>query len=545
MFAYPSHSILRQRLLRACFIAVLSLFHAGASAAPVVAPSKDEVLTAMHRATAFMLEKASNEGGYVWFYLPDFSRRWGELEAKKSMIWIQPPGTGSMGHLFLDAYHATGDEYYYRAAESVAVALIRGQHPSGGWNYVVDFAGEDSLRQWYATVGRNAWRLEEFQHYYGNATFDDGGTAECAKFLLRLFVEKHDAKYRPALDKALRFVLDSQYAVGGWPQRFPLMSEFSHHGRPDYTPFITLNDNVASQNIDFLIKCYQALGETRLLDPIRRGMDCYLAAQQGPEQPGWALQYTLDLKPAGARTYEPCGLVTHTTASCIEDLMQFYRLTGDKKYLGRIPEALAWLEKVRSPKEIVPEGRTHPTFLEVGTGKPIYLHRRGSNVFNGEYYTDGDPHHIITHYGSFRAVDVAGLRGRLEKIKAAPVSELTKDSPLLSSVPLPRYFTLGNPDYNVYDEKAGEDQAKLGFRAKQLLARLNSDGYWPVPIRYTSHPYTRDGSKQPVDGDYCETKVGDETDTSPFPDPSPAVGISTGAYIRNMGVLIEYLTHAK
>ena len=43
------------------------------------------------------------------------------------MIWIQPPGTPTMGHLFLDAYHATGDEYYYRAAEQVAGALICAQ----------------------------------------------------------------------------------------------------------------------------------------------------------------------------------------------------------------------------------------------------------------------------------------------------------------------------------------------------------------------------------------------------------------------------------
>ena len=69
------------------------------------------------------------------------------------MIWIQPPGTPTMGHLFLDAYHATGDEYYYRAAEQVAGALMLAQHPSGGWNYVVDFAGERSLRDWYDTVG--------------------------------------------------------------------------------------------------------------------------------------------------------------------------------------------------------------------------------------------------------------------------------------------------------------------------------------------------------------------------------------------------------
>ena len=50
----------------------------------------------MKRATRFMADEASVGGGYVWSALPDFSRRWGELEAKPTMIWVQPPGTGTM-----------------------------------------------------------------------------------------------------------------------------------------------------------------------------------------------------------------------------------------------------------------------------------------------------------------------------------------------------------------------------------------------------------------------------------------------------------------
>ena len=119
-------------------------------------PSLDEVKDTMKRATRFMVEKVSHRGGYVWSYLPDFSRRWGELEARETMIWIQPPGTATMGHVFLDAYHATGDEYYYAAAEQVAGAIIWAQHPAGGWNYVADFGGEASLRDWYSTIG--VWR---------------------------------------------------------------------------------------------------------------------------------------------------------------------------------------------------------------------------------------------------------------------------------------------------------------------------------------------------------------------------------------------------
>jgi Pectic acid lyase len=280
--------------VRAGWRAGLCLFAASCMLATSVAtaqaqPARKDVEAEMKRATQFMVDKVAYRGGYLWNYLPDMSRRWGEMEARETMIWLQPPGTSSMGHVFLDAYHATGDEYYYRAAEQVGSALIWGQHPSGGWNYVVDFAGDRSLRDWYATVGRNAWRLEEFQHYYGNATFDDQVTTDAATFLLRLYVEKLDARYKAPVDRAIQFVLDSQYPIGAWPQRFPLNHEFSKHGLADYSSYYTFNDDVAWENVSFLIQCYQVLGDQRLLDPITRGMNFFILSQQGAPNPGWAL----------------------------------------------------------------------------------------------------------------------------------------------------------------------------------------------------------------------------------------------------------------
>ena len=47
---------------------------------------------------------------------------------------------------------------------------------------------------------------------------------------------------------------------------------------------------MTAENVKFLLMCYQALGETRVLDAITRGMSVYIVAQQGAPQPGWALQ---------------------------------------------------------------------------------------------------------------------------------------------------------------------------------------------------------------------------------------------------------------
>ena len=513
-----------RKALVALVVALMLLAATPNAQAP--APDRAAMLAAMKRATTFMVEKVAYKGGYVWSYLPDMTRRWGEMEAKPTMIWIQPPGTPSMGHLFLDAYHATGDDYYYRAAEQVGSALAAAQHPSGGWNYIADFAGEASLRNWYDTIGKNAWRLEEFQHYYGNATFDDAGTAESAKFFLRLYVEKKDPKHRAPLDKAIKFVLDSQYPIGVWPQRFPKAAAVSLHGLPDYTSYATFNDDVAAENMDSLLMCYQAFGDEKLLDPIVRGMNAFLVTQLGAPQPGWGLQHTLDLLPAGARTYEPRALVTHTSATNLGLLLRFYRLTGETKFLSRIPEALDWLEKLTLAPGIAPAGRTHPTFVEVGTNEPLYVHRDGSNVFNGRYYVDKNPKGTIVHYSSFRNIDVAGLRKQYESAKNTPPAEVIKTSPLklgAGKVPLAKYYTPGSQ---------GD--------AARVVTELNAEGYWLAPLGYNSHPYKRDGSKAPQPGDFSQTYVGDDTDTSPYPDPK-LMGISVEAYVRNMGVLIRAL----
>ncbi len=495
----------------------------------VTDPSRDDVLATMKRATRFMTERVAHRGGYVWAYLPDFSRRWGEMEARPSMIWIQPPGTATMGHLYLDAFHATRDEYYYQAAEQVAGALIAAQHSSGGWNYVFDFDGEQSLRRWYDTVGKNGWRLEEFQKYWGNATFDDAGTMDSAKFLLRLHLEKRDAKYKPALDKAIAFVLDSQQPVGAWPQRFPRGNGPAPRGVPDYTSYPTFNDDVAAENIDFLIMCYQTLGDSRLLDPITRAMNAFVVTQQPMPQPGWALQYTPDLTPAGARTYEPKALTTHTTARNLELLIRFYRLTGDTTFLARIPEALDWLEGLRLPPGVAPQGRTHPTFIEIGTNRPLYVHRTGSNVFSGRYFVDYDPKNTIGHYSSFRPIDVAGIRKQYEGAKALKPEEVTKDSPLKAEADrngLARYFAVSVP--------------RNAPSAAGVVADLNQDGYWMAKLGNNSHPFRKNGSTTPAPGDFARTHVGDATDTSPYPDDTIS-GISLDAYIANMSVLITHL----
>lgn len=504
------------------------------------------VIATMKRATTFMRDNAAVNGGYVRAYSADLTTRWGEMEAFPTMIWIQPPATTTVGHLYLDAYHATGDKYFYEAAVEVGHSLIAAQHPAGGWNYLHDFAGEESTQRWYDTIGKNGWRLEEFHHYYGNATFDDAGTAEASQLMLRLALEKNDERFEIALEKAISFIIVSQYENGGWPQRFPFVEDAAElHDSPDYTRYVTFNDDVTGENIKFLLMVWQALGDQRALDTINKAMGVFATTQQPAPQAGWGLQHTLDdFAPIGARSYEPDALVTSTTAGNIALMLDFYEWTGDEQYLERIPEAFDWLESVQlSDDEIRMPGREYPTFIEIGTNRALINHRRGSNVVNGEYYQDYDPDNPIVHYSQWRAIDLENLHARYAELRDTSREELIANSPFNKQpdFELPRHFA--NRRIEVSDLNASSSlstrETATASQIADILNSLNDQGFWPTPLRAAANPYTGDGSTEPAAGDFGRTLVGDNSDTSPHIAENPVMGISISSFIDNMSVLIQ------
>ena len=490
----------------------------------------------MLRASQFMVEKVSTNGGYVWYYLPDFSRRWGEMEAYKTMVWLQNPGTVSMGHLFLEAYHATDNEYYYSAAEKAAAAVIWGQSSDGGWNYVVDFAGDRSLKQWYNTIGKNGWRLEEFQHYYGNSTFDDDVTSDAARFLLRMYLEKMDPKYKPPLDKAINFIMESQYPTGGWPQRFPLKYDFNKQGHPDYTSYYTFNDDVIWENVHFLIQCYLTLGEERFLDPIRRGMNFYLISQDACG--AWGQQVTLDFKTIGARTYEPDAFLPGTTIDNAMLCLKFYQYTGDKKFLDCVPKAISWLEETALPPEKTAAGKySHSTFVELGTNKPIYVHRKGSNVKYGFYYVDYNDDKLLVHYGGKGKIWPEQLKKDYNRLAVLSQDQVTINSPLN-----PEAFRKDDTPQKYYDLNRDTYRGSANEKqVKEIINLLDKENRWLVKHAKISNPYSGDGVRNDLSDEFASTNVGDETDTSPFEDNSDQQYISTSEFIKNMNLLISYI----
>ena len=365
----------------------------------ILCQTKEEVSNAMKKASIYMIDSVSNRGGFLWTYSADLKEGWGEITARNSQIWVQPPGTADVGALFLDAYNATGDGFYLECAERTAGALISGQHPAGGWHYFIDF-DPAGIERYYEEIASKCWGWEEFYHYYGNCTFDDDVHTTVSRFLLDLYRVTRSEKYGTALNKAIQFVLESQYENGAWPQRYPTF--------PDYTSYYTYNDNVIHGNILFLLEAAEKLNREDYRRAAAKGMDFYIISRLPLPQAGWALQYSLDLKPAAARNYEPESLTSTQTVECLNNLMSFYKITGDRKYLTPIPGALEYLKNSIINTD-ASKGFTHATFYEVGTNKPLYAHREGEDMANGRYWVDYEQANFPGHYGMLVNINVEVL----------------------------------------------------------------------------------------------------------------------------------------
>jgi PelA/Pel-15E family pectate lyase len=480
----------------------LFLTHVLGATSPTL--TEKDVLEAMKRATDFMMNKVSNRGGFLWYYSADLAGQWGEVPALKSQIWVQPPpNSSSMGEMLLDAYKVTKDSVYLKSASKAADALAFGQHPSGGWHYFIDFEPA-GIPKFYEEVASQCRGWEEFYYYYGNATFDDDTTASAARFLLRLYATTLDPKYKEPLLKALNFILESQYPAGGWPQRYPLRHDFAHDDHPDYSSFYTYNDGVISNNIYLLLEAYEKLGNEEHRKAAYRGMDFYIISQLPSPQAGWAQQYDMDLKPAWARSYEPAALCSSQTVDNIKDLQTFYLITGDRRYLRPIPEAIEWLERSAVSKEVTKGEFTHAIYYELRTNQPLYIHhahREGTRKEILRFSVNEEPIVDLT-YGRLPQISIQALRSDYERVAALNAEEAMRE----------------------YQSRGRHDQPARSVtreEATNLIASMDARGAWLTEIKFLDIL------------DYVHNP------------PTTFLGIDTGTYVNNMYELINFVRYGK
>lgn len=317
----------------------------------------------LQRATRFLRSIAVG-GGYAGIYSADLKRRYGEAlyeKATRQEIWVQPPGTPSVGQVFLDAFVATGADEYLAAARAAGLALAWAQREGGGWDHRADVSGCDPSVDVRAHPPRRR---------KGRGTFDDNISQGALTFLIQLEEQVQEPWLRDSIERGLAFLLRAQREDGAWPQWYPLRGGYHDHA--------TFNDGAINDCIRVALLAHQRYGRADCLAAARRGGNFIAASQLAAPQAGWAQQYDEDNKPAKARAFEPAALCTAVTARNVATLRRLHRYTGDAEFLAPIPAALAWLRKVRGE-----DGRW-ARFYELGSDRPVFGDRDGRVYYRVE-----------------------------------------------------------------------------------------------------------------------------------------------------------------
>jgi len=427
---------------------------------------------ALRKAAGFYREQVATHGGYVYFYSLDLRQRWGEGVATPDQIWVQPPGTPTVGLAFVKAYEATGDAYYRAAATAAAEALVYGQLASGGWTNCVDFnARGERVAQYRNGRGRGK----------NNSSLDDGQTQSALRLLMH--VDKLHEFQRAEIHKAVRVatqsLLATQFPNGGFPQIWTgpvsphpsIKASYPEYdwrttGRiKNYWDMYTLNDNVAGYVAETLIDGLAIYHDKRLRAALQRLGDFLLLAQMPDPQPGWAQQYNYMMQPIWARKFEPPGVSGDETQEVIETLMRIHQVTGDRKYLQPIPKALAWLKRSQ-----LGDGQL-ARYYELRTNRPLYMVRHGD-----KYTLTYDDSDLPKHYGWKTAARIDDLEKTYRRLVAdGPTALSESNTPTEQTVNrIIRDLDEQGRWISVYDGERLIGQAKMPVGAKYLSSEVFS-----------------------------------------------------------------------
>ncbi len=408
----------RLRLSCACCATIVV-----AIATPARADLPGDALAAAKKATSFLVDHVSTEGGYLWRYSADLKHREGEGVVETSTVWVQPPGTPSVGQAFVKLYQATGDRQFLDAALAAAESLRRGQMRSGGWQAMVEFEPE-RRRRWAYRVDRIGAKAKD------QSILDDDKTQSALRFLIQL--DQTLGFKDESIHEMTRYGLDGllqrgQFSGGGFPQvwtdrrdldtprlnaNYPDSWPKTYPGHNEYWYRYTLNDHLARDVMKVLFLADQVYGEPRYRASAIKLADSLLAAQIAAPQPAWAQQYNAQMQPIWARKFEPPAITTGESFSVIETLMMAYRETGERKYIEPIPRALDYLESCH-----LPDGRV-ARFYELKTNRPLY--------FTLDYQLTYDDGEMPTHYGFQLQSKVPQLRKQYERISRLTPKQLAE-----------------------------------------------------------------------------------------------------------------------
>lgn len=468
------------------------------------ATGQEEVRRALKQAVEFFRTRVSNSGGYHFRYASDLSYGRSEAAQGPTQVTVQTSGTPLVGMAYLRAYEATEDPDYLEAARETALLLVRGQHCSGGWDYIIELDPGKRRSYPYRVDGDCAERQDstaagDSAGPEPASTLDDNVTQGALRLLMR--VDRELEFQDPMIHEASLFGLDqlarAQYPNGAWPQRFRNVADpnlpatrsaaypdswLREWPGPDYRHHYTLNDNAILDVIDTLLEAARIYRETRYRTAAEKGGDFLLLAQMPDPQPAWAQQYDGRMHPAWGRIFEPPSITGSESQAVLQMLLVLYRESGRKQYLEPVPQAVEYLRKSNLPPEgpwrreggrCGPEELCLARFYELGSNRPLFV-TKGSRVRVGtgsSHLLDGyelsySPESVITHYGLWTD------GRRLEKAEQEYRSLLTQDP-----------STIGRPERlhglsPWRGETAFASGPELADQVRNLVRSMDPRGAW-------------------------------------------------------------------
>lgn len=241
-----------------------------------------------------------------------------------------------------------------------------------------------------------------------HTTFDNATTYTHIYYLAQVYTATKIETYKEACLKGIHFVLNAQYANGGWPQYYPLEKNYSSH--------ITFNDGAYMGIMDLLQQMindnpnFQFLDmdmKLKVTEAYNKGLDCILNMQivnQG-KLTAWCQQHDeVSLLPAWARAFEPPSICNGESAPIVLFLMKINN--PSERIKKAIQSAVKWFEDskiyntriesfeiepfeskfttVKTDRRVVIDSTAAPIwtrYYELGTGKPLFCDRDSTYLY--------------------------------------------------------------------------------------------------------------------------------------------------------------------
>lgn len=180
-----------------------------------------------------------------------------------------------------------------------------------------------------------------------NTTFDNRGTYSHVEALAKVYYVTKVEKYKQAALRGLDYIMNAQYANGGFPQYFPL--------EKNYSRYITFNDDVFSGIMWMLKGIVDNKVQYEFIDADRRkklklaydkGIKCILQTQINDmgKPTAWCQQYDeVTLEPAWARKFEPPSISNGESVEVVSFLMSIDN--PSKEIISAVQNAVAWFKE--------------------------------------------------------------------------------------------------------------------------------------------------------------------------------------------------------